>query len=489
MAIDIKHDLIGNPEPPAIILANRNGNKLGQLKVNSESVSFKDNFNNACEISFTVNKYINGTIVPLWDKIVDFKLIYCKEWDCWFEIKVELDEEEENEAVKTVFCTQLGQAELSQLFLYNIEINTEKDIERDDYKASILYDPTNTEASILHRILKDKAPHYSIAHVDHTIARMQRSFSFNGTSICDAFNEIGEEIGCLFKYPSSSNTDGKINRKIYVYDLQQNCNNCGHRGEFTDKCPECGSTDIKYGYGEDTLIFVTSDELASGGIQLVTDVDSVKNCFKLEAGDDLMTATVRNCNPNGTDYIWYFSDSLKEDMSDELVEKLESYNKIYNQYYNEYVSNIDSELLNNYNSLIDKYSIYNEDLQHIESPIIGYPKLMNAYYNVVDLSLYLKSSLMPSVEMSETNAEEQAKLLTNESLSPIAVANVSSASLSTVNSAALSMAKVIVKSTYKIQIKDSELIEDENSKYWSGSFIITNYSDEEDTSTSEELYI
>ena len=92
-----------------------------------------------------------------------------------------------------------------------------------------------------------------------------------------------------------------------------------------DKCPKCGSTNITNGYGEDTLIFVTSDELASEGIQLVTDTDSVKNCFKLEAGDDLMTATVRNRNPNGTDYIWHFSDAIKEDMSIELIEKINSF--------------------------------------------------------------------------------------------------------------------------------------------------------------------
>ena len=71
----------------------------------------------------------------LWDKVVNFKLVYCKEWDMWFEIKVELDEK--LDTVKTVFCTQLGQAELSQIKLYGVEINTEDDIARDDYKISI----------------------------------------------------------------------------------------------------------------------------------------------------------------------------------------------------------------------------------------------------------------------------------------------------------------------------------------------------------------
>lgn len=482
MAINIKFDSTGNPEPPSIILTNRNGNKLGLLDVDQNSINLEDKFNDASGFTFTLNKYVNGKVTNLWDKVVDFKLVYCKEWDMFFEIKVELDES--TKTIKTVYCTQLGQAELSQIKLYDVEINTEKDIERDDYKISILYNKEDPKASILDRML-EKAPHYYIAYVDPTISKIQRSFSFDDISICDGFQEVSDEIGCLFKYPSNSNNNSKINRGIYVYDLQQNCNDCGHRGEFTDKCPKCGSTNIKYGYGEDTLIFVTSDELASDGIQLVTDVDLVKNCFKLKAGDDLMTATVRNCNPNGTDYIWYFSDSLKEDMSGDLIEKLESYDKLYKNYYNEYLSNVDSELLNKYNLLIDKYSPYNENLQKIVTPIVGYPSLMNAYYNIIDLALYLKSGLMPNVKMSKTTAEEQAKLLTASSLSPVAVSNIKVASLATMNSAVLAMAKIIVKSTYKVQVNASELIEDGNNKYWNGNFVITNYSDEEDTIVSD----
>lgn len=486
MAINIKFDLVGNPEPPTIILANRNGNKLGQLKVSEDSIDLSDKFNEASEFSFTINKYIDDKIAPLWEKVVDFKLVYCKEWDCWFEITVELDEA--TESVKTVFCTQLGQAELSQIMLYDIEINTEDDIARDNYKITVLYDEKDPKASMLNRML-EKAPHYSVAHVDDTIKNIQRSFSFSDKSIEDSFQEIAEEIGCLFDYPSNSGENGKPQRTISVYDLQQNCNDCGYRGEYTDKCPKCGSTNIKHGYGEDTLIFVTSDELASDGIQLSADTDSVKNCFKLEAGDDLMTATVRNCNPNGTDYIWRFSDDMKKDMSYDLVSKIESYDELYNQYYSNYTSDLDADLLAKYNSLVKKYSVYNEDLQEIETPVAGYSALMNAYYNTIDLALYLESGLMPSVEMSGTTAEEQAALLTSSSLSPVAVTDVTIASLATVNSAVLAMAKVIVKSTYKVQVNASELVDEENARYWSGNFVVTNYSDEEDTTTSDTISV
>jgi hypothetical protein len=114
---------------------------------------------------------------------------------------------------------------------------------------------------------------------------------------------------------------------------------------------------------------------------------------------------------------------------------------------------------------------------------------MNAYYNTIDFSLYLQSGLMPNVEMSETNAKEQSELLTDSSLSPVAVTSVKNVSLTTANVAVLSMAKTVVKSTYKIEIKSSELLEEDGINYWSGSFILTNYSDEEDVADSNVVYI
>ena len=493
MAIDIKFDLAGNPEPPTIILATRSGQKLGQLEVEQESIELSDKFNDASEISFTLNKYYFDEeekiekVTNLWDKVVNFKLVWCKEWDMWFEITVELDEE--TETVKTVFGKQLGQAELSQIMLYNIEINTEEDIARDDYKISILYDENDPEASILNRLLNDKAPHYSIIHVDPTIAKIQRMFSFDDVSIYDAFAEISEEIGCLFIYHSDTDENGKIRRAVSVYDLQQNCNDCGYRGEYTDKCPKCGSTNINNGYGEDTLIFVTADELASDGIQLTTDTDSVKNCFKLEAGDDLMTATIRNCNPNGTDYIWYLSDAVKEDMSKELVDKINSYDEAYSIYQNSYVATLDGDLISEYNALVDKYRIYNDELEYIESPIAGYSSLMNAYYNTIDLALYLQSALMPTVEMSDTDASKEAAKLTAQNLSPVSVNSIADISVTTADNAVLAMAKIIIDSRYRVKVNSSTLERGASYQIWTGNFTVTNYSDEEDTITSEMITV
>ena len=572
MAIDIKFDLAGNPEPPTIILANRNGNKLGQLDIDEKSIGLVDKLNDASEFTFTIHKkesdsskqisnadknalissddyllsdsddiyllskdandadlnnYRSNSDSTLWGQITNFKLVYCKEWDTWFEITVELDEE--TETVKTVFCKQLGQAELSQTMLYDIHVNEEGDPNWDKdnttYKNTILYDATDSSASLLHRLL-EKAPHYSIGHIDDSLKNIQRTFSFDDTSIYDAFQDVAEEIGCLFVFHSNSDEYGMPRRVISVYDLQQNCNDCGYRGEFADVCPnpKCPtnlplqypnyqSKGITLGYGEDTTIFVTADELASGGIQLTTDTDSVKNCFKLEAGDDLMNATIRNRNPNGTDYIWYFSDAMKEDMPDEMVNKIESYDELYQYYYNEHISELDTTLVGSYNALVEKYKgyynspstciscghedifagncpkcdsdnvIHGDNLQLISTKIKGFASLMEAYYNTIDLGWYLKSGLMPDVKMGNTDAEEQATLL-QFSLPPIiAITNLDIVSKATADSYVLAMAKAVVSSSYKVTISSSELHDAD----WSGIFIVTNYSDEEDTYTTNKI--
>ena len=67
--------------------------------------------------------------------------------------------------------------------------------------------------------------------------------------------------------------------------------------------------------------------------------------------------------------------------------------------------------MDEYNNLVDTYLKYNEDLEKISSSIVGFASLMQAYYNVIDLGWYLKSGLMPTVTMGNTDAEEQGLLL------------------------------------------------------------------------------
>lgn len=489
MGIKINFDAAGNPIEPTFILTSHSANRLGLLTGVSE-INVIDAMKENPEVTFNVTKSMTSN---LWKSISDIKLIYSPEWDTWMQIHVELNDSDST--VKNVTGTGLCQAELSQINLYGLEFNTESDIERDDYERSIIYNFENPNASVLHGIMS-KIPNYKIKHVDASIAKMQKTFTFDEVSVQDAFNTIADECHCLVVYNNGMNP--KTNqpaREISFYDLETICNTCGHRGEFTDICPECGSTDLKYGYGKDTKIFVSKDSL-SEEITYTIDIDSVKNCFKLVGGDDVMTAAIRACNPNGSDYIWYISNELKEDMPKELVKKIESYDELYEYYSKEHATVLDTTLLNDYNDLIERYKPYNEDLVKIDNPnLVGYSSLMNIIYDVIDFDAFLETSLMPIDDTKvDTTAEKEAAKLTTESLSPIALNSVSKYDEDIINQMVLSVARIIVDTRYDVKIKQSQLFinesEDEGKKHqWVGSFTITNYSDSDLTADTDNILI
>lgn len=485
--IEISPD--GQPITPDLVLSYRGGTKQGIIH-NVQSLTNANALVETAEISFDVYKEIDGAECQLWDDIRDFRLVYIPHLDTstfnpWYELSVEVDENDCT--IKHCQGVHLQEAELGQLTLNGVEINTEDDIARDDYSPTIIYDPKNPEASALDRILKDKASHYTIVHVDSSIANLQRTFSWDGSSIKDAFDDIANEVECLFKYGEYTNNDGKIHRTISVYDLNDRCMECGERGSFTTRvCPKCGSANINYGYGTDSGIFLSHENFA-GDITYSSNKDSVKNCFRLVAGDDLMTATIRNINPSGSQYIWYLSDSVRADMSHALQDKLKAYDTEYESYSTEKQIDIPSTVISEYNALINKYKLYDDTLTNIKYPIIGYSALTDVYYSALNFYSLLKTTLAPASEHGEktTAAKELTKLTTN-TLSPLGIQNAEISSSATVTSAVQNYAKVFIDtSLYRITAKCNTY----EAKVWKGTITLTGYSDDEDTATSAVLTV
>lgn len=429
----ILKDAAGVPLSPSVFLAYRDLSLIGVLHV--EDLTVRASLSAADEISFNVHKYEDGVLSPLWDRVTDLQLVFVREWRTYFEITVQIDETDET--VKKVTGQSLCESELGQIILYDLELNTESDILRDDYKKpSVFYDADDPENSMLHRIL-EKAPHYTIAHVDNHLQTLVRSFSANETSIYDFLTStVAEELNCLFVFDSTQ-------RSISVYDLENYCVDCMDRIGQAETCPVCGGSDIVRGYGEDTTIFVAAENL-SDSLSRASDPASVKNCFRLEAGDDYMTATIANINPNGTRYIYRFSPEQKALMPSELVEKLEAYDQLY---------------------------------QSKQEP---YAELNEQWYDLIDEILYKQTSMMPTSGDSGTTAQQELNKLTPQNLSPVAVSNFSTAAKTTVDNAVLAYAKVYVRGTYKVEITHSTY----SSPTWTGAFRVTSYADEEDTATS-----
>lgn len=477
----LNFDTSGNVEDITFVLATKNGDKISNI-TNVTDIVTKHAMNSYSEFSFNAHKELNRNTLRCWNDIKDFKLMWIPEWDMWFETYVEIDEE--NEDIKKVTGKSLGEAELSQIMLYNIEINTETDISRDDYKIpTTFYNPDHPEASLVNR-LTEKAPHYRFAHIDISLMNIQRTFTFDKKSIYDALKEVAEELNCLFVFGCGSDANGKPERTISVYDLEANCKDCGHRDTFVDKCPKCGSTNVTNGYGEYTNVFISRDNLVEE-VTYTTDADSVKNCFKLTAGDDLMTAAVRSCNPNGSDYIYYFSDAVRSDMSEQLQEKLSAYDKLYEEYQKTHNFDIDSSFVNNYNAIVTKYIKYDDSLKKIESPITGYPKLMQTYFDTIDMVQFLKNKLMPNITKPDNSAKSQGEYLMENLPSSAATTSLKNLSVSTANNIMISLAQSIVKGSFKITVTETTLSND----VWRGKFNLKSYSDEDDTYTSSPVSI
>lgn len=480
----LRMDTSGNVEDISFVLAKKNGDKLGNI-VNVDNIVAKHSMKEASDITFAAHKKMNDNIIKCWNDIKDFKLVWIPEWDMWYEITVEVNEEDEN--IKNISGKTLGEAELSQIMLYGIEINTETDIAREDYKIpTTFYNPDHPEASLMDRLLTDKAPHYKVKHIDKSLMNLQRTFTFDDTSIYDALQEVSEELDCLFIFGCGSDENGKPERTISVYDLEANCVDCGNRDTFVHKCPKCGSTNIILGYGEYTNVFISRDNLADE-ITYSVDTDSVKNCMKLEAGDDLMTAAIRSCNPNGTDYIYYFPDETREEMSPELQEKLKSYDALYEKYQSDYNFTINDSFVTNYNALVNKYKTYEEDLKdtEIKNPIVGYPKLMRIYFDTIDMVQLLRNKLMPPVDKPDNNAKSQGEYLMANLPSSASTTSLKNLSVSTADNIMVMLAQSIVKGVFKVTVTNTTL----SNNVWKGKFNLENYADKDDKFTSQFVSI
>lgn len=432
-----------------IVLANRQLEKQGKL-ANVKDFSYSGKLNDANEISFTLYKELDGKLDDKWDDVHDFKLVWLKEADEYFQITI--SKKESTSTIKKIVGKSLCEAELSQTIIRNLEVNSESDIEREDYSPTKFCDFENTNYSLLHRILS-YVPHYKLNYVDNSLYNLQRTFSVNDKSVYDFLTgECAEQFGCIFQFNSTT-------RSISVYDLNTVCDDCGERGEFTSVCPNCGSKNLNY-FGEDTTIFVEANQLTEE-VNLETNTDNVKNCFKLKSGDEIMDAAIRACNPNGSDYIYYFSDEQKSDMPEELKNKMSEYDVLLNSHQEEYQS------------------------------------LSEELYDCIDKILYYQSSMMPNIEISDTNATTEAHKLTSEVLSPVGLSSLSShTSTATVNSAIKNFAKTIVKSGFvKLDIDAGEfsyigIDKDGITKgEWTGRIKVENYSDEEDIAYTDVLTV
>lgn len=516
-------------ETPTLLLQHKNFETIGNGGVtNVSGLTYKSNFNDANEVSFKIHKFNNEKKHPLWDSMVDFKIIYIPQLHERFEISVTTSEEDPNDISKSITGTSLCEAELSQITLRNVQINTETDMTNplyDENFPTILYrDPEEYDsvenlaiwakskydylrdktaypteesviarkktilkhASLLHRVL-EKAPHYSISCVADTLKKLKtvHEFTFDGTDILSALKDtIADDFHCVFIFNSE-------NRTISVLDLYSTCNNCGYRGDYMDECPECGSNNITNKYGEDTNILINSTNLTTQ-ITLDSNSDSLKNCFYITGADDVINAAIANVNPNGTQYIYYFSNETLADMPTELQSKLRSYNTLYDEINTTREYNLKADRVAEYNKVINyinaKFaSMSKDDQDKIEyptliSPLVGYPALTSAWYSAMDVYYFLNDSMMPIIDVDGMGLDDSITSIQDglKDLGGIAVTGIKTITQSAVKGSVESLVKTFFSASYyDMNITDSSLSDYDSStdkRTWSGTIILTSHS-------------
>ncbi|WP_312369078.1 hypothetical protein [Lachnoclostridium sp.] len=292
----LQFDINNNIERPDVYLRNRNLVTIGCLN-SIEELKVTKNLNAFHELSFSIPKLVNDLENPFWDKINDLSIVFIPQFGN-FEITVSNNTtgiiEKKNISGKSL------EVELDHVKLYDLQINS-SDIEDDDYSSIKLYNPFDVNHSLLHIILK-KVPSWKMLHVDDSLKDKQRTFDINDVSIYSFLTStLAAELNCIFIFDS-------FNRSISCYSLDN--------------------------YGFDTNIFIDCENYASE-ITVNAPAEQIFNWFKVYGGDDIIS--IREVNPNGTDYVTVLGENTLSDMTPELVNKLSDYDKVYKSRQDEFI--------------------------------------------------------------------------------------------------------------------------------------------------------
>lgn len=361
----------GSIVPPKIFLYTRTLKRIGQIDPVFD-LNIVPNLNEANTCSFTIYKKNNGMEKPIFDRIKNLSVIRIEGFGL-FEIRVSVTEDQT--VCKKITGTSLQESELGQ-YDCTMEINTDSDIARTDYNKdypTLFYRDLSSadtpekrelfaQSSLLHRILT-YAPTYTIGHVDDSLMGINREFSCSDSTVYDFLQEVAEEVGCIFLFTPDK-------REINAYDLEEHCLNCGGRHIIDGVCQSCGSQNdgkekkIQPGYGLDTSVYVDTSTIVES-IEDTVDVDQVKNCFKLVAGDDETTNRIGQRLIGNSNYIWTFGEEQLEEFSDELRDKWTEYQKYVETFQPRF-----HELWDEYNRKLSEISEYEYSKMPVSETVI-----------------------------------------------------------------------------------------------------------------------
>lgn len=270
-------DKNGIMETPNFVLCKASKDKIGVLRCVDKKMSVK--FNDIGNISFKIYRYIDNEPNPYYDLVKGSKYIYVPNINYYRITSCNIQSENTENEYKE--CT----AEETQCNLLNrkldtfvVNMGTVESIEEIKYPGQNrrvkFCDKINTDLSLLHCIIEEKAPEWTIGHVDVELCDQERSFE---VSIQDVYSFLTQDVSTAFDCVFFFDT---INNIINVYKTENT--------------------------GKSTNIHISHKNLASS-FSVNTSDDDIKTYLKL-TGEDELTIREINMGYDGIYILDYYHD-------------------------------------------------------------------------------------------------------------------------------------------------------------------------------------
>lgn len=437
---------------PELLLMTKDFSVIGKIR---HFTNWKASIlgNSIDEISFDVAKYVDGVLCPVWDDLNNLKVVEVR-GVARFEIDVNYTDN--TKTIKSVHGYSL-ENELSQLYLYDFHVNDDdamtmkiteynsQDFDKDgNYIPTTFCNKEDPKHSLLHRILAEKAPHWSIGYVtpyisldDDYIAEssktFQRTYTADGISVYDFLTQ----------------NIAKESNVIFVFDTFHRIIDCYSLSNGKDKNGNVVHLEI----GEDTNVYLDKSNLVKE-ITETSQKDNIKNCMRVLGGDDTINAYIRALNVSGSNYIYNFYKFQLDDMPSELVKKLGEYQK------------------------------------EIEARSPQYNSIMEELYKAIDKRSDLKDRMMPGniPQTSENWVNKTAKQeyddikakLISEKIGVRSVNDYDNNLFVGITNNIEAMAQIYGDSRFNVSVIKDNTSYNSETKTWKGNILVTKVADETD---------
>lgn len=366
---------------PRIFLCEVDKERICQLETTNTSATLK--FNSFSELTFEVGRVYNDIIVgetrvnPHYDKIEALRLVEIEGFG-FFEMQGPELTGDGIKETKTVTAYSLEYT-LSQRYLKNFYTSGGRqwvgsleqqwkfstygsDDNSKPTKPIVLYNPSDTKASLLHLVLSEVYG-WSIGHVDANLCTLSRQFDVDRESVYDfLMNEVCEKFNCYIVFDTYDNT---IN--VYAESLTAKFIGDGNTHTFiiTPPFEQVGTVSVdgykttKWQYNSttgtikledapeagahievvdnaltkwETDVFVSFDNL-SQEINVSYDADSIKTKLDVTYGDDHDIREVNLGVPYLVDLSYYYTvDWMGQDLYDAYTAYMQKSNGLQSDY-------------------------------------------------------------------------------------------------------------------------------------------------------------